>query len=115
MLSINDVVLPSPHSLSVKITPKTGSTQYNTRGQLLQDGVQEKRTVEIVWVRLNQDDLSLLAGQLNPGGFFTCNYPDPLKGQTEITCRLSGQQATVYHYQPAAPLWADVKLILEEQ
>lgn len=115
MLSINHVVLPSPHSLSVKVAPKVGSSQYNTRGQLLQDGVQEKRTVEIVWVRLSQDDLALLARQLNPGGFFACSYPDPLKGQTEITCRLAGQQATVYHYQPAAALWADVKLTLEEQ
>ena len=115
MLFINNVALPSPHSLSVRVSPKAGNTQYNTLGQLLQDGVKEKRTLEIAWVRMNQSDLALLAAQLNPGGFISCRYPDPLLGQTEIICRVTGHQASVYHYQPDSPLWADVKLTLEEQ
>ena len=115
MLFLNDVLLPSPHALSVKVSPKAGSTQYNTQGQLLQDGVKEKRTLEITWTRMNQSDLSLLAAQLAPGGFMTCRYPDPLRGTTQIICRVIGHQATVYRYHPNAPLWADVKLTLEEQ
>lgn len=115
MLSINGIVFPSPHSLSVKASLKAGSSQYNTLGQLLHDGMQEKRTVEILWIRLPQSALTLLAEQLAPGGFFTCCYPDPLKGETEMICHAASHQATLYHYQPDSPQWADVKLTLEEQ
>ncbi len=115
MLSINGVSLPSPHSLSVQVSPRGGNAQYNTLGQLLQDGIREKRTLEITWHQLSRSSLSLIAAQLSPGGFFTCTFPDPLKGETEMTCRLAAHQATLYRHQPDAPLWADVRLTLEER
>ena len=49
MISINGLSLPSPHALTVQIIPKGGTSQYNALGQLVQEGVREKRMVEITW------------------------------------------------------------------
>lgn len=114
MIQLNGVSLPAPASLAVRIQPRAGTTDYTTLGTLVQDGVREKRTVEIGWRRLSGADLSLLANQLN-GGFFTCTYPDPLAGAKTIRCRAVDQSARVYQYKDGAPLWADVKITLEEQ
>ena len=115
MILINDLSLPAPASLSVKIEPRTGVSQYNTLGQLVQDGVREKRTVEIAWTRMAAATLNQLAALLSPGGFFSLSYPDPLSGARVMSCRVMGQSARVCQYRNGAPLWADVQLILEEQ
>ena len=115
MISINGVTLPSPTALAVKSEPKAGTTQYNTLGQLVQDGMRDKRTVEITWKRMAGESLAALAQLLSEGGFFTLIYPDPLSGRREMQCRAAEQSAKVYQYQDGTPLWADVKLTMEEQ
>ena len=115
MITLNSVSLPSLTFLSVRVSPQAGTLQYNTLGQTILDGMREKRTVEIGWSRMTGAALSSLAALLSPGGFFTLVYPDPLSGSREMTCRSREQFARVYQYQNGAPLWADVKLILEEQ
>ena len=115
MISINGTPLPSPTALAVKVEPKAGSAQYNTLGQLLQDGMREKRTVEIAWARMAGEALAGLTRLLSAGGFFTLTYPDPLSGSREIRCRAAEQSARVGEYRDGAPLWADVKLTMEEQ
>ena len=84
MIRINETPLPSPTALAVRVEPKAGTAQYNTLGQLLQDGMRDKRTVEITWARMAGDTLAALALLLSPGGFFTLVYPDPLSGNREM-------------------------------
>lgn len=115
MIQINDVALPAPASLSVQIIPQAGTAQYNTLGQLVQDGMKEKRTVEISWTRMPGDTLAALSGVLEAGGFFTVVYPDPLSGQRRMTARITDRFARVSRYQAQEIQWADVRLTLEEQ
>ena len=115
MLQLNGVSLPPPSSLSVRVMPRAGTAEYNSLGNLVQDGVKEKRTVEIGWVRISLADLAVLAAQLSPGGFITLTYPDPLSGSREMHCRAAGQSARVYRCRDGAPQWADVTLTLEER
>lgn len=115
MIILNGLSLPAPTALSVRIAPKSGACEYNTLGQLVQDGVFQKRTVEIVWTRMSGTSLGLLAQKLNEGDFFTLSYPDPLAGSREMRCRITGQSARVYQYLNGVPTWADVKLTLEER
>ena len=115
MITLNNVFLPSPTFLSVRVTPQAGTVRYNTLGQTILDNMHEKRTVEIGWNRMTGAELAALANLLSPGGFFTLVYPDPLSGSRSMTCRAREQSARVYQYQNGVPLWADVKLLLEEQ
>ena len=115
MITLNGVSLPSPATLSVRVTPQAGTAQYNTLGQTVLDNLRDKRTVEIGWSRMTGDALASLANLLSPGGFFTLVYPDPLSGSRTMTCRVREQAARVYQYQNEQPLWADVRLTMEEQ
>lgn len=114
MITLSSLSLPSPASLSVHASLQGGAAQYNTLGQLVQDGMQEKRTVEILWTRLSASILSQLAQALQ-GGFLTCVYPDPLLGERTMRCRCASHSARVFQYLDGAPVWADVKITLEEQ
>jgi len=115
MICLNGQSLPAPSSLSVRVSPQAGTAQYNTLGQLVQDGMRDKRTVEIAWVRMDAAALGILAAQLNAGGFMTLTYPDPLLGSREMSCHVREQSARVYRLQGGAPQWADVTLIMEER
>ena len=115
MIRINDLSLPAPSSLSVRVTPQGGSAQYNTLGKLVQDGMQNKHTVDISWARMPGDTLRRLSQTLSAGGFFSVTYPDPLSGSREMTCRVTVQAARVYQFRAEHPVWADVSLSLEEQ
>ena len=115
ILSLNETALPSPAALSVKVTPQAGTMQYNTLGQAVIDGMREKRTVEITWTRLGAEDLNTLSRELTFSAFLTCVYPDPLLGSRSMRCRAVSHFARVYQYLNGVPVWADVKLTLEEQ
>ena len=115
MISLNGISLPSPPTLSVRVSPQAGTAQYNTLGQTVLDGWRDKRTVEIGWKSMAGAALAQLSQLLSTGGFFTLVYPDPLSGSREMVCRVREQAARVYRYQNGAPQWADVKLTLEEQ
>lgn len=115
MIVLNGLSLPAPSSLAVRVTPRGGASQYNTLGQLVQDGVREKRTVEIAWTRMPAETLAALAALLAAGGFFTLVYPDPLSGNLEISCHMKEQSARVFRMADGAALWADVTLTMEER
>ena len=114
MITLQNQSFPAPSSLSVRVSPQGGTVQYNTLGNLVQDGVREKRTVEILWARLPLNDLTRL-GQILTGGFFSCTYPDPLLGSRTMQCRCASHSARVFRCEAGTPLWADVTLALEEQ
>lgn len=115
MITLNDLSLPSPSSLSVSVSPRGGTSQYNALGQLVQDGMRDKRTVEICWRHMPGDQLAELSALLNQGGFFTLVYPDPLDGKREMRCCLHKQWAQVWQYRNDVPIWAQVQLTLEEE
>lgn len=115
MLTIGNLSLPSPTALSVHVSPRGGSTQYNTLGQLVSDGATEKRTVEIVWTRMAATALAQLYALLDGGGFFTLTYPDPVSGARQMSCRVRERATKLYQYTDGAAAWADVKLTLEER
>ena len=115
MIILNETALPSPASLSVRVSPQGGSAQYNTLGNTVLDNLRDKRTVDIIWSRLSAAQLSQIATLLKDGGFFTLTYPDPLSGGRTMTCRAKAQSARVYRYENGVPTWADVNLTLEEQ
>lgn len=115
MISINGLSLPSPHAMTVQVEQKGGASQYNALGQLVQEGVRDKRTVEITWRRMAGDQLLRLSQVLEAGGFFTLVYPDPLSSRREMICCVKRQSARVWQYRQDMPEWADVQLTLEEQ
>lgn len=115
MIAINGTALPSPSALSVRTALKAGSAGYNTLGQLVQDNMREKRTVEITWNRMPGPTLSALAALSDGADFLTLVYPDPLAGDREMACRITARSARVYSYQAGVPTWADVKLTMEER
>lgn len=115
MITLNQLTLPAPSSLSVRVRPQGGIAQYNTLGQLVQDGFFDKRIVTVAWARMPGETLEALSALLADGGFFTLTYPDPLSGSRAMSCRVTDRSASVYRYQNGAPLWADVSLTLEEQ
>lgn len=115
MIQINGTVLPAPTALSVRVVPRAGTAQYNALGQLVRDGMREKRTVEISWSRMAGSALAQLSQMLAAGGFFTLVYPDPLSGAREMSCHVTEQAARVWQYLEGVPAWADVKLTLEER
>lgn len=114
MITISGITLPAPSSLAVSVTQRGGSAQYNTLGELVQDGMKEKRTVDVSWRCLPAASLTLLSQALQ-GGFISCAYPDPLLGARSMTCRCTRHAARVYRVQENAPQWADVTLTLEER
>ena len=115
MISINQVSLPSPASLSVRTAIKGGTAQYNTMGQLVQDGMKKKRQVEIIWNRMPASFLSALAQLLEENDFLSLIYPDPLQGQRLMECRVLEHTARAWRYENGQTQWADVKLSLEER
>lgn len=115
MITLNELQLPSPAALRVKVTPQAGTAQYNTLGEMVQDGMREKRTVEIQWTRMPPGRLAALDSALDFSGFIACTYPDPLKGSRTMNCRVTGHSARIFRYQDGTPAWADVKITLEEQ
>lgn len=114
MITLQNQSLPAPSSLSVRVSLQGGTAQYNTLGALVQDGMREKRTVEIAWSRLPAADLARLRQALT-GGFLSCVYPDPLLGSRTMQCRCVSHSARVFRCEAGTPLWADVTLTLEEQ
>ena len=115
MITLNDLSLPAPSSLSVQVSPQGGTVHYNTLGHLLQDGMREKRTVDIAWARFPGAMLSQLDAALSFSDFMTLTYPDPLKGQRTMRCRSTRHSAQVYRFSGGQAVWADVKITLEEQ
>lgn len=115
MITINGLSLPTPHALSIEVMPRGGSSQYNALGQLVQEGMLDKRIVEITWRRMAGNMLALLAGVLHQGGILRLSYPDPLSGTREMECFLKRHSARVWQYCNGVPGWADVQLTLEEQ
>ena len=114
MITIGSLSLPSPSSLAVRVSLQGGTAQYNTLGVLVQDGMREKRAVDILWNHLPVSSLALLSQALT-GGFITCVYPDPLLGSRQMSCRCTAQSARVYRCENGAPQWADVRITLEER
>ena len=114
MITLQSLPLPSPAALSVKTALRGGTAQYNTLGELVQDGMKEKRTVEISWRSLPSSALGQLAEALS-GGFLQCTYPDPLLGTRTMSCQCTQHCARVYRVQDGAAQWADVSVTLEEQ
>jgi len=114
MILLSGISLPAPSSLSVSASLQGGTAQFNTLGEKVQDGVYEKRTVDIAWRCLSADALTSLAQALQ-SGFISCTYPDPMLGTRTMSCRCIRHAARVYRCQGDAPQWADVNLTLEEQ
>ena len=115
MIWINQLALPAPSALQVRVKPRAGTSKYNTKGQLVMDGVQQKRQVELTWARMAAPALAALFAELDAGGFLTLTYPDPLAGGTQISCYASERSARVFQYKNDAAVWADVTLKLEER
>ena len=115
MIQINQLALPAPSALLVQVKEKAGVAKYNTLGQLVTDGVQQKRQIEIRWTRMAATAIALLFQELGAGGFCTLVYPDPLEGNKQISCHVTERSARVWQYQNGAAAWADVALKLEER
>ena len=99
----------------MQVKEKAGVAKYNTLGQLVTDGVQQKRQIEIRWTRMAATAIALLFQELEAGGFCTLVYPDPLEGNKQISCHVTERSARVWQYQNGAAAWADVALKLEER
>ena len=93
MISLNGISLPSPTSLSVRVSPQAGTAQYNTLGQTVLDGWRDKRTVEIGWKSMAGAALAQLSQLLSAGGFFTLVYPDGAAGAGRPGVPLSKRRA----------------------
>ena len=114
-LRINGISLPTPSALSVETFRAGGTSQYNLLGELVQDNMRCKRRIRISWALLGPQGLAALSGALSGQGFLSCTYPDPLDGETTISCFCAGQSSEVFRCTDDGTAWKAVEIILEER
>lgn len=115
MIAINQTVLPTPSALNVQVQTQSGQVRFNSAGEKLLEGQREKSTVEMVWNQMETSTLTALAQVLQPGGFFTLTYPDPLNGQRQISCHVTERSAQVFSLRSGETRWCQVRLKMEER
>lgn len=77
MISINGVPIASPDTYTVTIADLDASANRSGNGTLFRDRVAVKRTIDMSWLLLDANDLSVLLNSVS-SVFFPVTYPDPL-------------------------------------
>lgn len=116
MLTINGVVIPAPDTYKVTIADLDASANRSGNGTLYRDRVAVKRTIEVSWLFLNSQDLSVLLTNMS-SVFFPVTYLDPqINSQRAGTFYVSDRNAGVaVKNKDGSYTWRDVSFSLVER
>lgn len=76
LITINGVQIASPDSYKITIADLDASGNRSGNGTLFRDRVAVKRTIELSWVQLDSQELSVLLTNVS-SVFFPVTYLDP--------------------------------------
>ena len=116
MLTINGVVIPAPDAYKVTIADLDASANRSGNGTLFRDRVAVKRTIEVSWLFLNSQDLSVLLTNMS-SIFFPVTYLDPQSNsQRAGTFYVSDRNAGIaVKNKDGSYMWRDVSFSLVER
>ena len=116
MLSINGTQIVAPDTYTVTISDLDASANRSGNGTLYRDRVAVKRQIDVSWLILDAQDLSVLLNSVS-SVFFTVTYLDPqVNGQKVGTFYVSDRNAGVAVKQADGSYrWRDVAFSLVER
>lgn len=116
MLSINGTQIVAPDTYKVTIADLDASANRSGNGTLFRDRVAVKRTIEVSWLMLSAQDLSVLLNSVSPV-FFTVTYLDPqTNGQKVGTFYVSDRNSGVaVKNSDGTYQWRDVSFSMVER
>ena len=116
MIVINGVQPPAPDSYKVTIADLDASANRSGNGTLFRDRVAVKRTIELSWLRMGGQDLSVLLTNVS-SVFFPVTYLDPeTNGQKTGTFYVSDRSPGVaIKNSDGSYTWRDISFSLVER
>lgn len=116
MLSINGTQVVSPDTYKVTIADLDASANRSGNGTLYRDRVAVKRTIEVSWLFLDPQDLSVLLNSVSTV-FFPVTYLDPqTNGYKAGTFYVSDRPAGVaVKNADGSYRWRDISMSLIER
>lgn len=94
MLTINGIPVPAPDTYEVVISDLDASANRSGNGTLYRDRIATKRTINVSWVLMGSQDLSILLNAMS-STFFSVIYVDPQLGMVTKTFYVSDRNAGV--------------------
>lgn len=116
MLTINGIPVPAPDTYEVVISDLDASANRSGNGTLYRDRIAVKRTINVSWLLMDSQDLSILLNAMS-STFFSVTYVDPqLLGMTTKTFYVSDRNAGVaIKMSDDTYQWRDVSFSLVER
>ena len=116
MVSINGVQMTSPDTYKVTIADLDASANRSGNGTLFRDRVAVKRTIELSWLFLDSQELSVLLTSVSPV-FFPVTYLDPqLGGYKTGEFYVSDRPAGIaVKNADGSYMWRDISMTLVER
>lgn len=116
LISINGVEITAPDTYEVTISDLDASANRSGNGTLFRDRIAVKRTINLGWVFLSSDEISLLLTAVSPV-FFTVTYLDPQTNANNIgTFYVSDRnQGVAVKQSDGTYRWRDVSFSLVER
>lgn len=94
MLIINGIPVPSPDTYEVVISDLDASANRSGNGTLYRDRIAVKRTLNVSWLLMDSQDLSILLNAMSTP-FFSVAYMDPQLGISTKTFYVSDRTAGI--------------------
>lgn len=116
MISINGVQMVSPDTYKVTIADLDASANRSGNGTLYRDRIAVKRTIELSWLFLEADELSVLLTSIS-SVFFPVTYWDPqINGYNAGTFYVSDRpQGIAVKNADGSYKWRDISFSLIER
>lgn len=116
MIQINGIKIAAPDTYEVVIADLDASANRSGNGTLYRDRVAVKRTINLSWLFINSQDLSVLLNSVSPV-FFPVTYLDPLdNGFRSGTFYVSDRnQGVAVKNTDGSYKWRDVSFSLVER
>ena len=116
MITINGVLVPAPDTYKVTIADLDASANRSGNGTLYRDRVAVKRTIELSWLFMDAQELSVLLNGVSTV-FFPVTYLDPAtNGQRAGTFYVSDRPAGVaVRNSDGSYTWRDISMSLVER
>lgn len=116
MLTINGTQIAAPDTYTVTIADLDASANRSGNGTLYRDRVAVKRTIDVSWLSLSAQDLSVLLNSVS-SVFFTVTYLDPQANGYKVgTFYVSDRPAGVaIRNSDGSYRWRDVSMSLIER
>ena len=116
MITINDTQVAQPDKYEIVISDLDASANRSGNGTLYRDRITVKRTINMSWLMLSSQQLSVLLNSVSDV-FFTVNYTDPqINGQRSGTFYVSDRsQGQAIKNSDGTYTWRDISFSLVER